>query len=148
MKTSIGTEIPEYIEKKKGRGKLKPFEGAWTRLRKGWMDEPSVSLPTKAKMPHAGKMERDLKTAIEKTNPRDGMTVSFHHHLRNGDAIVNCTMDILAELGITYSSARLSRKGGGYEFEIIFNTSENKNREFVEKVMLLQGVREIVSENL
>ena len=55
---------------------------------------------------------------------------------------------ILAELGITYSSARLSRKGGGYEFEIIFNTSENKNREFVEKVMLLQGVREIVSENL
>ncbi len=100
MKTSIGTEIPEFIEKKKGRGRLKPFEGAWTRLQKGWMDEPTVSLPTKAKMPHVSKMEKDLKTAIEKTNPRDGMTVSFHHHLRNGDAIVNLTIDILAELGI------------------------------------------------
>jgi citrate lyase subunit alpha / citrate CoA-transferase len=100
VKTSIGTEIPEFIEKKKGRGRLKPFEGAWTRLRKGWMDEPTVSLPTKAKMPHASKMEKDLRTAIEKTNPRDGMTVSFHHHLRNGDSIVNRTIDILAELGI------------------------------------------------
>ncbi len=88
------------MKKRKAAGRLKPFEGAWTRLQKGWMDEPTVSLPTKAKMPHASKMEKDLKTAIEKTNPRDGMTVSFHHHLRNGDAIVNRTMDILAELGI------------------------------------------------
>jgi len=100
VKTSIGTELPDFIDKKKGRGTLKPFEGAWTRLRKGWMDEPTVSLPTKAKMPHASKMAKDLKAAIEKTNPRDGMTVSFHHHLRNGDAIVNRTLDILAELGI------------------------------------------------
>ena len=100
MKTSIGTEIPEFIDKKKGREPLKPFEGAWTRLRKGWMDEPTVSLPTKAKLPHASKMEKDLRTAIEKTNPHDGMTVSFHHHLRNGDVIVNQTIDILAELGI------------------------------------------------
>jgi len=100
VKTSIGTELPDFIDKKKGRGTLKPFEGAWTRLQKGWMDEPTVSLPTKAKMPHASKMAKDLKAAIEKTNPRDGMTVSFHHHLRNGDAIVNRTIDILAELGI------------------------------------------------
>jgi citrate lyase subunit alpha/citrate CoA-transferase len=100
MKTSIGTEIPEFIDKKKGREKLKPFEGAWKRLQKGWMDEPTVSLPTKAKMPHVSKMEKDLRAAIEKTNPRDGMTVSFHHHLRNGDAVVNMTMDILADLGI------------------------------------------------
>jgi len=100
MKTSIGTEIPECIDAKTGRINLKPFEGAWTRLCKGWMDEPTVSLPTKAKMPHSSKMEKTLRTAIEKANPHDGMTVSFHHHLRNGDAIVNHTLDILAEMGI------------------------------------------------
>ncbi|HSQ34864.1 MAG TPA: MgtC/SapB family protein [Candidatus Binatia bacterium] len=55
---------------------------------------------------------------------------------------------VLTELGIKYTSARLNRKGSGYEFEVIFTTSENKNREFVEKVMLLQGVKEIFSENL
>jgi putative Mg2+ transporter-C (MgtC) family protein len=55
---------------------------------------------------------------------------------------------VLTELNIRYSSARLNRREGGYEFEIIFNTSENKNRDFIEKIMLVKGVREVLSENL
>jgi len=55
---------------------------------------------------------------------------------------------VLTELNIHYSSARLNRKDGNYEFEILFNTSENKNRDFIEKVMLLKGVKEVLSENL
>lgn len=55
---------------------------------------------------------------------------------------------LLTELSIRYSSARLNRRDGSYEFEIIFVTSENKNRDFLEKVMLLAGVKEVLSENL
>jgi putative Mg2+ transporter-C (MgtC) family protein len=55
---------------------------------------------------------------------------------------------VLTELNIHYSSARLNRKDNGYEFEIVFNTSENKNREFIEKIMLIKGVKEVLSENL
>lgn len=55
---------------------------------------------------------------------------------------------VLTELNIRYSSARLNRKDGNYEFEIIFNTSENKNRDFIEKIMLLKGVKEVLTENL
>jgi putative Mg2+ transporter-C (MgtC) family protein len=55
---------------------------------------------------------------------------------------------VMTELNIRYASARLKRRGGGYELEIIFNTSENKNRDFLDKVMLLQGVNEVLSENL
>jgi len=55
---------------------------------------------------------------------------------------------VLTELNIRYSSARLNRKDGGYEFEIIFNTSENKNRDFIEKIMLIKGVKAVLSENL
>jgi putative Mg2+ transporter-C (MgtC) family protein len=55
---------------------------------------------------------------------------------------------LLTELNIRYSSARLNRRNGSYEFEIIFATSENKNRDFLEKVMLLAGVKEVLSENL
>jgi len=55
---------------------------------------------------------------------------------------------VLTELNIRYSSARLNRRDGSYEFEIIFITSENKNRDFLEKVMLLKGVKEVFSENL
>lgn len=55
---------------------------------------------------------------------------------------------LLTELNIRYSSARLNRRNGSYEFEIVFTTSENKNRDFLEKVMLLAGVKEVLSENL
>ena len=55
---------------------------------------------------------------------------------------------VLTELNIHYSSARLNHREDSYEFEIIFNTSENKNRDFLEKIMLLQGVKEVLSENL
>jgi len=55
---------------------------------------------------------------------------------------------VLTELNIRYSSARLSHRERCYEFEIVFNTSENKNRDFLEKIMLLQGVREVLAENL
>ncbi|MDD8012692.1 MAG: MgtC/SapB family protein [Acidobacteriota bacterium] len=54
----------------------------------------------------------------------------------------------LTELSIKYPSARLNRRSGSYEFEVIVSTSENKNREFLDKVMLLQGVKEVLSENL
>ncbi len=55
---------------------------------------------------------------------------------------------VLTELNIRYSSARLNRREGGYEFEIVFSTSENKNRDFIEKIMLIKGVKEVLSENL
>jgi len=55
---------------------------------------------------------------------------------------------VLTELNIRYSSARLNHRESCYEFEIVFNTSENKNRDFLEKIMLLQGVKEVLAENL
>ena len=41
-----------------------------------------------------------LKDAIIKSGLKDGMTVSFHHHFRNGDHIINYVMDVIAEMGI------------------------------------------------
>lgn len=97
MKNAIGRQIPEFIE---GLGKLEPFLGAWEKLKKGWMDEKTVPPPNKAKLPHQCKSCVGLKDAIVKTNPHDGMTVSFHHHLRNGDQLLVRVIDILAELNI------------------------------------------------
>ena len=41
-----------------------------------------------------------LKEAIQLAGLKDGMTVSFHHHLRNGDYVLNMVMDEIADLGI------------------------------------------------
>lgn len=46
------------------------------------------------------KIVKDLETAIKLSNLKDGMTISFHHHFRNGDYILNMVMDKIAEMGI------------------------------------------------
>ena len=46
------------------------------------------------------KMVKNIREAIELSGLKDGMTVSFHHHLRNGDYVLNMVMDEIASLGI------------------------------------------------
>ena len=46
------------------------------------------------------KLVKSLKEAIALAGLKDGMTVSFHHHLRNGDYVLNMVMDQIAQLGI------------------------------------------------
>ncbi len=40
-----------------------------------------------------------LSQAIKESGLKDGMTISFHHHLRNGDRVMNMVLDTLAEMG-------------------------------------------------
>jgi len=40
-----------------------------------------------------------IKEALEKCGLRDGMTISTHHHLRNGDYVANAVFDAAAQLG-------------------------------------------------
>ncbi len=46
------------------------------------------------------KIVNSLKEAIKLANLKDGMTVSFHHHLRNGDHVLNMVMNEISALGI------------------------------------------------
>jgi len=47
-----------------------------------------------------GKLVNSIREAIQLAGLKDGMTVSFHHHLRNGDFVLNMVMAEVAELGI------------------------------------------------
>lgn len=40
-----------------------------------------------------------LEKAIRRSGLKDGMTISFHHHFRGGDKVVNMVVDKLAEMG-------------------------------------------------
>jgi len=46
------------------------------------------------------KLVGSLKEVIALSGLKDGMTVSFHHHLRNGDFVLNMVMAEIAALGI------------------------------------------------
>ncbi len=62
--------------------------------------------------PSAGKLVPSLRAAIEQVGLKDGMTISFHHHLRNGDLVLPQVMAEIAAMGIrdlTLCSSSLSK---------------------------------------
>ncbi|SEG18664.1 citrate lyase subunit alpha / citrate CoA-transferase [Vibrio hangzhouensis] len=46
------------------------------------------------------KLYRELQQAVEASQLKDGMTISFHHSFRGGDKTINLVMDVLAEMGL------------------------------------------------
>ncbi|MBG9982079.1 citrate lyase subunit alpha [Aerococcaceae bacterium DSM 111020] len=45
------------------------------------------------------KLLGSIREAIEKTGLKDGMTISFHHHFREGDYVLNMVMEEIANMG-------------------------------------------------
>lgn len=41
-----------------------------------------------------------IEKAVEMCGLKDGMTISFHHHFRNGDYVLNMVMETIARMGI------------------------------------------------
>ena len=50
--------------------------------------------------PDGDKRVKNIKEALKKAGLKDGMTISTHHHLRNGDYVANMVFDAAAELGV------------------------------------------------
>ena len=49
---------------------------------------------------NGNKVVKNLKEALKKSGLKDGMTISTHHHLRNGDALTNLLFDTIKSLRI------------------------------------------------
>ena len=60
------------------------------------MPEGAIHTPGRA----ASKCLSSLSDAIDATGLKNGATISFHHHLRNGDAVINTVVNMLAEAGL------------------------------------------------
>lgn len=93
MKNILGREIPESIQ---GYGTVRPFKGAFASL--GEIKKKSVVL--KSAVPGENKVLASIEEAIRKCNIQDGMTISFHHHLRNGDFVLNMVLAEIAKMGV------------------------------------------------
>ncbi|HHY43128.1 MAG TPA: citrate lyase subunit alpha [Thermoanaerobacterales bacterium] len=90
MRNCIGVEIPEMIE---GLNYLRPYDGIQDN---GVLAQSSFKQPNKKHQ----KIVNSLEEAIRRCGIKDGMTISFHHHFRAGDYIVNMVLDTLAKMGI------------------------------------------------
>ncbi len=95
VKNAAGRMVPVELNGKKQT----PFKGVGKYRPEGYKHAPKIA--SCADYPANGdKRVKSLKEALIKAGLKDGMTISSHHHFRNGDLIMNQVFDIAKELGI------------------------------------------------
>ena len=76
-----------------------PYQGVGKYQPTGRKTAPPIA--TCSDYPQDGnKVVPDLKTALIKAGIKNGMTISTHHHFRNGDLVANQIFDAAAEIGV------------------------------------------------
>lgn len=76
-----------------------PYKGIGKHVPQGRKYAPVI--PSCAGFPSNGdKRVAGLKEALQKAGLKDGMTISTHHHFRNGDYLANMVFDLAHELGV------------------------------------------------
>ncbi len=92
---ALGRKVPEQVN----GNTVIPFQGVGKHKPSG--RKYATPIVSSADYPADGnKTIPNLKEALLKAGLSDGMTISTHHHFRNGDLIANQIFDIAAELGV------------------------------------------------
>ena len=92
---SLNRIVPAEIA---GVGSFAPYRSPFSTIAAlGGRMKPAS--PIKAAVPSRDKVVPSLRAAIERSGLCDGMTISFHHHLRNGDAVIPMVLAELEAMG-------------------------------------------------
>ena len=101
MMNAIGRKLPEHVD---GYGPARPFAGAFATRPNMRRCAPLVKMVRPGESKYVGA----IGDVFERIPIRDGMTLSFHHHLRNGDGVVNAVLHTAAEFGVKDLKVALS----------------------------------------
>lgn len=91
VRNKVGKEIPQEIA-----AHYDIFEGELAHI----MPYDEASRRIVPRKPRETKLVSSLREVIEKTGLKDGMTISFHHHFREGDRVMNQVLAEIARMGI------------------------------------------------
>jgi citrate lyase subunit alpha/citrate CoA-transferase len=95
VENAAGRMVPTEIN---GKPAI-PYKGVDKHRPSGRKAAPPIA--TCIDYPRSGnKVVKDIKTALEMCGIKDGMTISTHHHFRDGDLVGNQIFDAAAELGV------------------------------------------------
>ncbi|MFH1220839.1 MAG: citrate lyase subunit alpha [Candidatus Eisenbacteria bacterium] len=95
VKNAIGKLVPTVVN---GKEQV-PYMGVGKYAPTGRKAAPPIA-STKDYPADGNKVVKDLRVALEKVGLKDGMTISTHHHFRNGDLVANQIFDAAAALGV------------------------------------------------
>lgn len=110
MINKIGREIPDEILKQYHK---EVFQGSNYRDNSRY----HKAAPTIRGVVNPGqsKMVSSIREALEKCRLHDGMVLSFHHHFRDGDYIVNMVMAEVAAMGVRDITICASSLGSAHD---------------------------------
>lgn len=110
MINQVGREIPDEIL---ARYNKEGFKGSYSRDNARYRKAaPTVRAVTD---PDQDKMVSSIWEALEKCGLKDGMVLSFHHHFRDGDYIVNMVMAQVAAMGVKDITICASSLGAAHD---------------------------------
>lgn len=95
MINKVGRDIPEDIIKATGK---KVYGGAFAY--DDWAYTKAGPTVRGVSDPKRSKMVESIREALLKCEIKDNMTLSFHHHFREGDYVLNMVMEEVHQLGI------------------------------------------------
>ena len=92
---ALGRQVPAVVN---GKPQI-PFLGVGKFQPRGRKAAPPIS--SNKDFPDTGdKRVPDLETALRKCGLRDGMVISSHHHLRDGDKVAMMALEAAARIGV------------------------------------------------
>lgn len=92
MKNILGREIPDFID---GYGEVTHYDGYLKKSDGKVKRNHTFKVATS----ETNKLFYDLNSLLDQLPLKDGMKISFHHHLRNGDYVLNFVMEEIAKRG-------------------------------------------------
>lgn len=93
MINAANREVPDYIE---SYGRVIPYNGPFGKGPTGYMAGAKLTM----NVPNSEKVLKSIDHAIDAVGLEDGMTISFHHHFRNGDYVMPMVLESIARKGI------------------------------------------------
>lgn len=92
---AAGRRVPEFMNDEM----QVPYMGVGKYQPEGKKHGPSI--PVYHNYPSDGKkLVKNIRTALENAGLKDGMTISTHHHFRNGDYVANLIFEVIHEMGV------------------------------------------------
>jgi len=111
MKNVLGRDIPESI---RGMSQVKPYSLPFSQAPSGF----AAGRALRCNRPGNNKVLHDIGEAVEASGLNDGMTISFHHHFRDGDDVVRIVMEEIQRRGIKDLTLAASSLTDVHEFLI------------------------------
>lgn len=139
MINAVGRDIPQEVLNEIGK---EVFQGTYKYDNFEYM---KVSSKAKSRIGGNGsKVEEDIEEVLKKCGANNGMTISFHHHFRDGDLVLMQVMNVIHKMG--YKDIRICASSLNKAHDDLVNMIEDGTVTHIETSGVRGKIGEAISD--